>query len=463
MMNTDKAYLLGLIIGGGTFGHAEDVFSIRLPFKRWGSYLDNPQRAGQISRDIMGVVSPMFRNTYGLIVSFEASENVWNILCDGDTSLLKADLQNYGISCDGEVRANADISMVCTELVDDNLKRRFIAGLADSIGSMAKSQRRFTDENQILSLEIKGHNFKFLCDLCRLLHSINCIPDQVNWNHPNIHCTNNPYYTTWNKGFKLRILLDQYARFGAFAFRTKAESAVENRSLQQQTHTALPCPEQRVNVTPSCIHPAENDTLLPELIRGGHYIHYRHFCAVLGCEHAPYDKIMAEFSRLGELIIPFPIQCRDSILQIEAIIAGDPLLAGRNYSDISVSVSSLLAQFQNDRNALLYGTTLENGYPIREVLQAVAYIIANDNELFGKRPKRYIEIIKRHIKNDSTLSVAIHKPDLLTPLIIMGNGRGALVGAENPKVYEKLVTHSPDNRYKLQARPITEEDLRNAE
>ena len=116
MMNTDKAYLLGLIIGGGTFGHAEDVFSIRLPFKRWGSYLDNPQRAGQISRDIMGVVSPMFRNTYGLIVSFEASENVWNILCDGDTSLLKADLQNYGISCDGEVRANADISMVCTEL-----------------------------------------------------------------------------------------------------------------------------------------------------------------------------------------------------------------------------------------------------------------------------------------------------------------------------------------------------------
>lgn len=30
-MNTDKAYLLGLIIGGGIFGNAEDVFRIKLP------------------------------------------------------------------------------------------------------------------------------------------------------------------------------------------------------------------------------------------------------------------------------------------------------------------------------------------------------------------------------------------------------------------------------------------------
>jgi len=463
-VNTDKAYLLGLIIGGGAFGNAEDVFSIRLPFKKWGSYLDNPQRAGQISRDIMNVVSPMFRNIYGLIVSFEASENIWNILCDGDTSQLKSDLRNYGISCDGEVRANVDISSVCAELVDDNLKRRFIAGLADSIGSMAKSQRRFTDENQILSLEIKGHNFKFVCELCRLLHSINCIPDQVNWNHPNIHCTSNPYYSTWNKGFKLRILLDQYAKFGAFAFRTKAESAIENRSLQQQTHSALPCPEQKMNVTPSCVHPAENDIMLPELIRGGHYIHYRHFCAVLGCEHAPCEKILDKFSRLGDLVIPFPIQCKDTSLQIEAIIENDPLLCTRQYSDSNVSVLQLFDLFKSDKDALLYGATSENGYPLNEVMQAVAYIIADNDELRGKKTKgNYLELLSRHLEAEPTLCVEFRCPDLLTPLVIFGNGRGALIGAKNPKVYEKLVMQSPDNRYKLHVRPITEEDLRSAE
>lgn len=462
-MNNDKAYLLGLIIGGGIFGNAEDVFCIRLPFKKWGSYLDNPKRVGQISLDIMKVVSPMFRSIYGLTVSFEASENLWTILCHGDNSLLKEDLESYGISCEGEICANVDIGTISAELIDDNLKRRFVAGLADSIGSMAKSHRRFNDSHQILSFEVKGNNFNFVCELCGLLHSINCIPDQVNWNHPNIHCTKDPYYTAWNKGFKLRILLDQYAKFGAFAFRTKAESSIENRSLQQQVHTALPCLEQKVKITPSCIHPAEHDSYLPRLVRGGHYIHYRHFCAVLGCKHAPYDKIKAEFAKLGELIIPFPIICRGSIDEIEAIIAKDSLLAERNYSHFNVNVALLLAQFKDDNNALLYGTNLENGYPIKEILNSLAYIIANENELYGKRPKGYLDIIKRHVADNPDLNVTIHKPDLLTPLKIIGNGRGALVGPKNPKVYEKLITFSSENEYKLVARPITVADLQNEE
>lgn len=462
-MNTDKAYLLGLIIGGGIFGDAEDVFRIRLPYKKWGSYEENPQRAGQIAGDILRKVGQMFRAVYGLSVQYETTPGGnWTILCEGDTSDVKNDLDGYGIACDGEIRGSADISRVVLDLVDDNLKRRFIAGLADTIGSMAKSQRRFSSEHQILSLEIKGYNFNFVCDLCRLLYSVNCIPDQVNWNHPNIHCTSNPYYHQWNKGFKLRILLDQYAKFGAFAFRTKAESSNENRKLQQQTHTAVPCPEREVHVTPSSVHPAENDMRLPELIRGGHYIHFRHFCAVLGCDHAPYEKLCSNFSRLGELINPFPIQCKDTYARIKNIIDNDPLLAQRDYVINNVSVSQLLSQAQSSNTSRLYGTKENNGYPILEVLQAVAYIIANKDELFGKRPKGYVEIIERHIATNPSLSVEVWKPDLLTPLVIVGNGRGVLIGADNPDVYNQLISHSPDNEYKICVRPITAEDLHDA-
>lgn len=303
-MDTDKAYLLGLIIGGGVFGNAEDVFRIRLPYKKWGSYIENPQRAGQIAGDILRKVGQMFRAVYNLSVQYEATPGgTWTILCEGDITGVRDDLTRYGITCEGEIRGNANISGIVPELVDDNLKRRFVAGLADTIGSMAKSQRRFSDEHQILSFEIKGYNFQFVCDLCRLLYSINCIPDQVNWNHPNIHCTSDPYYSQWNKGFKLRILLDQYARFGAFAFRTKAETSTENRRLQQQTHEAERCEDRDFHVTPSSVHPAENDYRLPEVIRNGHYIHFRHFCTVLGCEHAPYEKICSCFADLGELVI----------------------------------------------------------------------------------------------------------------------------------------------------------------
>ena len=245
-MDTDKAYLLGLIIGGGIFGDNTNVFRIRLPYRKWGCYLENPQRAGQIAGDIFRKVGQMFRAIYNLTVQYEAMPGgTWTILCEGDTTALRDDLLHYGIVCEGDLKENADISKIIDDLVDDNLKRRFVAGLADTIGSMARSQRRFTDEHQILSLEIKGYNYKLVCDLCRLLYSINCIPDQVNWNHPNIHCPSNPYYRQWNKGFKLRILLDQFARFGAFAFRTKVETANENRRLQQQTHTAERCEQER--------------------------------------------------------------------------------------------------------------------------------------------------------------------------------------------------------------------------
>ena len=463
-MNTDKAYLLGLIIGGGVFGNAEDVFRIRLPYKKWGSYIDNPQRAGQIAGDILRKVGQMFRAVYNLSVQYETTPGgTWTILCEGDISGVQEDLTRYGITCEGEIRGNASISGIIPELVDDNLKRRFVAGLADTIGSMAKSQRRFSNEHQILSFEIKGYNFQFVCDLCKLLYSINCIPDQVNWNHPNIHCANDPYYMQWNKGFKLRILLDQYARFGAFAFRTKAETSNENRQLQHQTHHAEICEERDFHVTPSTVHPAENDARLPDNIRGGHYIHFRHFCAVMGCEHAPYEQICHCFDNLGNTVIPFPILCKETSGRIAEIIQADPLLAQREYTIDNIQIRTLYELYENNPNNLLYGVSEKTGYPVSEVLQAVAYVIANDDELFGKRPKGYSSIIGRHISNNPEETVEFWIPDLLTPLVIFGNGRGSLVGAANPDVYVRLITRDPNNEYKLLVRHITEEDLRNAD
>lgn len=464
-MNTDKAYLLGLIIGGGDFGNAEDVLRIRLPYRKWGSYLGNPQRAGQIARDILQQVGQMFRAVYNLSVQYETSPGgTWVILCEGDTTSLKSDLSQYGIRTEGEVRGNADISLLVADLIDANLKRRFIAGIADTIGSMAKSHRRFTDEHQTISLEIKGYNYHFVCQLCHLLYSINCIPDQVSWNHPNIHCTSDPYYGQWNKGFKLRILLDQYSRFGAFAFRTKAESSNENRRLQQQTHEAERCEARDINVTPSAVHPAEHDARLPEEIRDGHYLHFRHFCAVLGCEHAPYNKISMLLRHPGNYINPFPILHKDTQLEIEHIISRTPLYSARRYTILNMSVFSLLTSFNNDNNTLLYGNSVTTGYPISKIMQAIAYVLADDDELNGRRPAGgYVQVIERHLQRNPELAVEIRRPDLLTPLLIFNNGRGAMIGAENPEVYNRLISICPNNQYKLIVRQITEEDLRNAQ
>lgn len=461
-MNTDKAYLIGLIVGGGVFGNAEDVFKIRLPFKKWGSYTENPDRAGKIAQDILVKVGNSFRAIYNLTVSYETSEGgLWVILCEGDTTPLKEDLLQYGITCEGTVWNNFIFDRIVQSLADNNLKRRFVAGLADTIGSMAKSHRRFNEEHQILSFEIRGYDFSKVCALCNLLYDINCIPDQINWNHPNIHCTENPYYMQWDKGFKLRVLLDQYAQFGAFAFRTKAESSQTNRALQRQEHEATRCENRTIiHCSPSCVHPAENSQKLPPCIRGGHYIHFSHFCAVLQCEHAPYDKIREKFLDLGMLVNPFPILAKGTKEEIESIIHANILYSSREYRNETISISRLLTVFRNNPNTLLYPRGEGTGYPIDLVLQAVAFIIADLGELFGKRARGgYVDLIQKHINQGRNQSIVLQIPDLLTPLIVKNNERAALVGPINPTVYQRLITHDPNNQYKLFVRQIKEEDL----
>jgi hypothetical protein len=462
IMDSDKAYLLGLVIGGGIFGNAEDIFIVKLPYKKWGSYIKNPNRAGAIAKNILRVVSPMFSAIYGLNISYEAHEGgTWNILCEGDLTTLINDLNHYGISPTGEIKRDVSIEKVVDELVDDNLKMRFIAGLADTIGSLTPSHRRFTDKNQIISFEISGFCFHFVCQVCRLLHSIKCYPDQIAWNHPNIHNGNNPYYKQWKKGFKVRVKLDQYAQFGAFAFSTKAESSAKNLQLQEDRVESEPCKKHRINVVVSCVHPDENSQLLPTEIRGGHYIHNRHVCAVLGCEHTPYDEVRRVLNESEKYINPFPIIVKDKVTAIEAIINETPLYKNRKYSKTKIKVADLYKMFKNDTHHLIFEKPNTAGYPLNEVMQGITYLISSQTgNLHGNRPKgKFSEIIKTALSTSPSLTFTFKVPDLLTPLIISNKTNAVLIGARNPVLYRKLIQFDQNNPYKIIVRNITEADL----
>lgn len=460
-MNTDKAYILGLIIGGGIWGNAEDIFRIRLPFKQWGSYEVNPKRAGEISRDVMKMVTPLFRAIYNISVSYEASASgVWNVLCEGDLSGLRDELEGYGIICEGEVRKTANINNIVPELVDDNLKRRFIAGLADTIGSTKRSHRRFNDDKQMVSFEISGFEFGFVCSLCKLLHSIGCYPDQILWNHPNFHCGSNPYDSKWKKGFKLRVYLDQYEKFGAFAFVSKVLSAKENQALEENKNVAIPCDKREIKAPSiSCVHCDENSDLLPEIIRGGHYLHNRHVCAVLKCEHAPCKEVKKLISRAEYYINPFPVLVKGTIDEINMIIDANSILKNRTYEKIQMRISDL---YEETEDTYLFSDGDEAGYPVNKIILAITYVIAaQTGKLNGLRPKGSKDkIITEYLKNFSEETVTILLPELMTPLVVQLNDYAVLVGPNNPKIYRKLIQASTENEYKIKIRAITEEDLK---
>ena len=80
------------------------------------SYEINPKRAGEISRDVMKMVSPLFKAIYNISVSYDTSASgVWNILCEGDLDILKREMESYGLSCEGEVRKTANIDKIVSE------------------------------------------------------------------------------------------------------------------------------------------------------------------------------------------------------------------------------------------------------------------------------------------------------------------------------------------------------------
>jgi hypothetical protein len=461
-MNSDKAYLLGLIIGGGIFGNTEDTFTIRLPLNKWGSYIKNPGRAGEIAQDILRRVSPLFRIIYDLKISYQTYEGgTWDILCEGDLTALVEDLNYYGITPAGEIKKNVSIEKVVTDLVDDNLKRRFIAGLADTIGSLTPSHRRFTKDNQIISFEISGFNFGFVCQLCRLLHSIKCYPDQILWNHPNIQNGNNPYYKQWNKGSKVRVKLDQYSKFGAYAFTTKAESSAENLELQESIVDSEPCKRHRINATVSCVHCDENSTRLPPTIRGGHYIHHKHVCAVLGCEHTPFDEVKRILNEAEKYINPFAIIVKGEATVIKGIINRTSLFKNRKYDNKELKVKDLYRTYKSNQHTLLFGDGGATGYPLSEIIQGVAYLIAaRTGDLHGTRARgEFKEIVENALSVAPKIAFVFEIPDLLTPLVISDKTHAVLVGARNPVVYKKLIRFDATNPYKVIVRDITESDL----
>ncbi|RNC29966.1 MAG: hypothetical protein AWM53_00189 [Candidatus Dichloromethanomonas elyunquensis] len=464
-MNNDKAYLLGLIIGGGIINPTKSNLIIVLPYKRWGKVISNPIRAGKIASDILLKVKPVFENEYDISVTFNP-EPEWSIVCTGNLEKLTDDLHKFGIVNGGELRKNAGIENLIPYLCDENLKRQFIAGLADSIGSVVNSHRRFNDDYQIISFEFSGDNFRLVFEICQLLNEIKCFADQILWNHPNQHSGNDRYYGhyygTWKKGFKIRVLLDQYTKKGSFVFNAKLEAAKENIEKEKtEEHEANSCLDRRINVNGiKPVHIDEDNFWIPKNLRGYHFVHHKHLCAMFGCPYVPKNQLKPILDNLECYITPFTVITKARVDQINKILESEEVLKNRTYTKYEVKVEKLIEIYKRDPNTLIWGNSKDkSGYPVNKVLQALAAVLSMESRTSrGKRTSgNFIRSIEDAISNDTIKHINIYMPDKLTPIKILGTNFGALVGPENPGVYKKLIEKDSEFGYKVRA--IREEDF----
>lgn len=463
MIDTDKAYLFGLLIGGGVFGADNSSFLIQLPYNSWGDITKNPQRASEIGQSILNVVKNTFEGTYGITCSYTINKGKWIINCFGNTTELKNELASYGVSASGELRKSAKIDGLVAALTNDGLKRRFLAGLADTIGSLSPAQRRFTSDFAIISFEFNGFNYSLIYNVCQLLCSLGLYPDQMEWNHPNFQAGDDAYYPSWKKGCKLRVALDDYSSYGKFAFTPKAKAMqVEIGKQTKGANTSLPCNSSARPLTfsYSCVHPGEDCHELPDIIRGGHFINPKHICCLLGCPYAPKDAIEEALQHPEQYVSPFTICTKgDSLVEITHIIQSDPFYSQLHFTPHSYLIKDLYNAFCDKPNLLLFGHSNIAGYPINNIIGCIAYLLAGENELFGKRVRgSQTQLIEKKIKENPDLLIQIMEPDYLSVLIIQFGSKACLVGAKHPKLTKKLIVKDPNNPLKFKLRKPTLED-----
>lgn len=430
MIDYQKCYLLGLLVGGGSISNS--TFLISLPFSKWGLDLKNMR---DIAVDILTSISDQFQSSYGFNVQYEIRNRDWTIQPIGKISMddLITDLKFLGLPTSGILLNSIDLSrakVVLTELVEIE---NFLTGIFDARASLTDSHRRFANSAPIVSLEIPGatKNFNFIVQICSWLTALGSVTDQILYNHPCQQSPADPNYTNWKKGFKIRFLAKSFISSNSFALKAKAKSLTK-MEVRQEKEEQLPCSNRHPHrVSPVSIHKDIQSDDLPEEVRGKLFFHYHHICAVLGCPFAPIDQIQ----KLAR--------------QYRSYISVLPRLEKGNVGEMRLKYESFHTTYFSDTSLMTFEYTVEKFMELErfknyeEYKSGIAYLFSV--ELKGKRHKGGLKGI---IEASSLLKLKVvcSSVDQDYPILILNehNDRGAILscvkGTFNYELVDKFVS-----------------------
>ncbi len=137
-LNTEKCYLMGLLIGGGIL--KSGGLQIVLPYKKWGDLKLNPQRGGNIAEDILKRIKPLWKLQYDIDVFYKI-DSAWKIIFNNISRQLQEDLSDLNLSHSGEFRECANLEKLEHAFTNKEMIRSFISGLVDTVGSLAATHR----------------------------------------------------------------------------------------------------------------------------------------------------------------------------------------------------------------------------------------------------------------------------------------------------------------------------------
>ena len=292
-MNTEMAYLLGMICGNGEIirGSAETTISIEIPHKKLETeeFHDVKLYVKASLSDIQSVLEPLvgsglsrIQNEHNTIISFSKPNSDY---------LIREILRFTGSATTHDnMRIHQDVFNFS---IDE--KKMFLRGFADVTGYVRRSNYFIERYKHRVYLEVPN-NWFMVVDICNLLKDIDIPVQSIDWAHPNMRDGNLKKYNQgspnfWKKEHQIKIYVNEFVPIGfSVIHKNQALDKFSNELIEgfksvgkvADNVTHLFYWEVRGKKKNKPIHPSEDDIFLPAQIRGKHYNSWKEIAKDLG-------------------------------------------------------------------------------------------------------------------------------------------------------------------------------------
>lgn len=293
-LDTDVAYLIGLIIGRGKMSEREDSFRLVLPFHfekpelegydQFSSFLASV--AGQTLERLQKLLGPyVFTNveeekTINLVINLPKDHlivrNLRFILTNQNSEIWPLHYVNYRIP---EIIKKADY----------HIKQEFIIGFADISGNIRRSNRDQAGRHRVY-LDVLNENWHLPVEICNFLQDELKIPvSNIAWGHPNLRDPKAKSKIGIFREHQIRIYAEDFLKIGFYISHKQEvlkKLADENR-INYPNRTSKFCNGyQKRKSSKKAKHPLEKAENLPKEIQGKHFNYYWELCKAFNCQKA---------------------------------------------------------------------------------------------------------------------------------------------------------------------------------
>ena len=287
-MNTQMAYLIGMILGNGEVQRKSDTttITVELPHK---NLIDDEGREVSVYvksslADIRGIVEPLIG--YSLPISQTKRATQFSFTMPNADYTMREILRFIG---NGVHHSTMTMNDELFGMKTDE-KKELLRGIADVTGYIRKSNIAFGQDGcHRVYIEIPG-NWQMVIDIANMLKDLDIPVQTIDFGHPNFRDSNlkkynegKPYY--WKKEHQVKIWANEFLPIGFnIVHKQRALERYADELLdyldEEKTHQFYWQKTIRRKEKPT--HPMENDESLPLSIRGKHYESWTELANELG-------------------------------------------------------------------------------------------------------------------------------------------------------------------------------------